>query len=270
MENRNGSENTNNPKPSEKPNEALLHRHVDNERAVIVTDGYFRPLFEAWERHSALWDLPVDGLTKVMIRQGIAAASLHLANRPRDETTAWTINLQQPPTNLFLTGDARFDRVTGRIFTEGVRTVEISRLFIQAVRPGRDPAESTIQVHGLDILEIFEQYYRRSEQNPARLFELTDDRFLMILGLPGVDPSWIESLAEPDALAALAEARLLERRVFRFECGCSPQRMIEALRTIYAKDLEELFQGDAQVEVSCPRCGRRWWVRREQLQNRDQ
>jgi molecular chaperone Hsp33 len=246
-------------------NEAVLDRYVDNRRALIIADGRFTALFEAWRRHAAIWELPVDGLSQIMLCQGLAAASLHLASRPRDETAAWTLNLQQPPTNLFLTGDARNDRVTGRVFTEGVKTAEMSRLFIQTVRPGHEPAESTVQVHGLDILDIFEQYYRMSEQNPARFFELTDDRYLAVLALPGADRSMLDSLSKSGALEMLEQATFLERRVFRFECGCNPQRMLEALRAIFARDPAELFQGDERVEAACPRCGRRWWVRREQF-----
>jgi molecular chaperone Hsp33 len=246
-------------------NEAVLDRYVDNQRALILTDRRFTALFEAWRRHAGLWELPVDGLSEIMLCQGLAAASLHLANRPRDVTTAWTLNLQQPPTNLFLTGDARHDRVAGRVFTEGVKTAEMSRLFIQTIRPGQEPAESTVQVYGLDILDIFEQYYRVSEQNPARFFELTEDRYLAVLALPGSDRSTLASLSGPDALEILAQAMFLERRVFRFECGCNPQRMLEALRAIFARDPADLFLGDEQVEAACPRCGRRWWVRREQF-----
>ncbi|MDM7914426.1 MAG: Hsp33 family molecular chaperone HslO, partial [Candidatus Eisenbacteria bacterium] len=50
------------------------------------------------------------------------------------------------------------------------------------------------------------------------------------------------------------------------ECGCSPAKMLRALRTILAEQPEELFQGDERVETSCPRCGRRWWVTREQFE----
>ncbi|TPW01424.1 MAG: hypothetical protein FD129_3369, partial [bacterium] len=49
-------------------------------------------------------------------------------------------------------------------------------------------------------------------------------------------------------------------RTIRFQCGCSPTRMLTMLRTIYAGRPLDLFQGDAGVETFCPRCGGRWWI----------
>jgi molecular chaperone Hsp33 len=249
----------------DRPGEALLRRYIDNKRAIIISEGDFTTLVEGWRHHTALWGAGLDGLSLVLGEQGLAAAALYLANRPRDEVVAWTLNFAQPPTNLFLTGDARESNVTGRVFTEGVKTTESGRLFVQAHRPGREPMESVIEVEGLDVLLIFEQYFERSEQNPARFFELGRGRFLMVLGLPGVDGGWLHGLSAEASLGLVDQARLLEGRVFRFECGCSPAKMMAAVRGIFHANPEELFRGDAQVETSCPRCGRRWWIRRSQF-----
>ena len=40
-----------------------------------------------------------------LLKQALVAFTLHSASRPRNEITAWTINLQEPRVNLFLTGD---------------------------------------------------------------------------------------------------------------------------------------------------------------------
>ena len=39
--------------------------------------------------------------------------------------------------------------------------------------------------------------------------------------------------------------------------------ILGVVRNIYRDQAEELFQGEEQVEVLCPRCGRRWWLARE-------
>ncbi len=243
----------------------LLRRGLQDARSVIVSSGSFAALHEAWQRHAALWQGEPDPLSFVMMGQGLAAAALHLANRPRDEVVAWTISLQRPPTNIFLTGEASRAIVTGRAFTEGVRPAESNRLYVQTLRSRGEPMTSSVEVEGIDILGIFEQYYDRSEQMPARFHELEDGRFAMVLGLPGSDREWIRSLGREDLAALIGESRPLEDRSFRFECGCSPRKMLSALRSIFAKGIEELFRGEEGVETSCPRCGRRWWVTRAQF-----
>jgi hypothetical protein len=245
-----------------------LRRWFLDDRSVIVTTGEFAGLIDAWRAHTRLWQNGFDGLTETLMRQGLALASLYIANRPRDETVAWTLNLKEPPTNLFLTGDARRGTVTGRVFVDGVRSSDSSRFFVQTLRTRGEPVLSAIDVTGFDVLEIFEQYFERSEQSPARFFDLSGgvkDHFAMVLGMPGAGRQWIQDLTA-DSIAGLGgEARILEERVIRFECGCTPRKMLKALRGIFAADPEELFRGEASVETSCPRCGRTWQVSRAQF-----
>lgn len=241
---------------------SVTRRHHQG-RNVILSEGHFGSLLEAYANHARIWQTDSDGLIDVMMRQGLAALTLHLANRPRDTSVGLTLNLKRPPLNLFLTGEASERTVTGRAFVDGVRVAESSRLFMQARRPLHEPTQSTIEVEGFDLLEIFEQYYARSEQHPARFFELGTDAYLMVLALPGIDGAWLRGLDPDGARALLDDTTPLEDRTFRFECGCNPQKMVAALRSLFEGRPEELFQGETQVEASCPRCGRRWWIQAE-------
>lgn len=265
-----------------------MRRWLIDAHSVLLTTGDFAPLVGAWRAHARLWDGGFDGLAEALMRQGLAAAVLHLANRPRDEAVAWTLNLRDPPTNLFLTGEARRGIVTGRVFSENIRTSGSSRLYVQTLRARGEPTMSAIDVSGFDVLEIFEQYYARSEQSPARFVDYggdgvgpggaksSSDRFGMLLGMPGADRAWIAGLTreEIEGLDPASNgdviprpgARLLEERVMRFECGCTPRKMLSALRGIFGRRPDELFQGELFVETTCPRCGRRWRVSREQFE----
>jgi molecular chaperone Hsp33 len=243
-----------------------LDRRLLNDRGVVVTTGDFTGVIDAWHRHCRLWQEEPDGFSSVLMHQGLAAVALHLANRPNDEMVGWTLNLHQPPTNVFLTGDVRKGTFTGRVYTEGVRTENRSRLFVQTYRPSlREPFQSAIDVTGFDVMEIFEQYYERSEQNPARFYELDGNRYGMVLGLPGVDRSWIQGIG-PESLSEHRDSgKPIDGRVFRFECGCSPVKMLRALRSMFHSNPGELFRGEERVETSCPRCGRRWWLTLDQF-----
>jgi molecular chaperone Hsp33 len=244
--------------------EAFVRRSIHRPRSLVLAHGDFSYLIAAYREHVKIWSPEPDGLTEMLVRQGLAASALHLTSRPRDESMGITLNLKSPPINLFLAGAASDGSVTARFFTEDVKTAEASRFFVQSSRPGQPPVLSAIAVSGLDVLEIFEQYYEQSQQLPTRFFELADDEFAMVQGLPGADPAGIRSLTREEA-AHLAEddGIALDERVFRFHCGCNPQKILTALRGIFADGPEDLFRGDEEVEAFCPRCGRRWRIRRE-------
>jgi hypothetical protein len=246
--------------------EATVRRFIDREHDVLVTVGDFGPLFDAYLEHVRRWESTPDGLAQTIMRQGLGAAVLHLSGRPRGELVGWTIHLNQPPTNVFLAGDSGELTVTGRVFTDKVDPLEASRMYVQISRNGAKPIQSMVEVKGLDLLHIFEQYYERSEQTPARFFEITDREFLMILGLPDTDLEWLRRLTREEALGvAEDELKSLGGSTYRFLCGCTASKILEVVRGMFRDDPDELFRGDEGVEIFCPRCGRRWWVERAQF-----
>ena len=252
--------------PSDGPGQATVKRYVDDEHVSLFVRGHFGAMFKAYCDHVRLWQELPDGLSLVMMRQALGAASLHLSCRPTDETTAWTLNVKTPPLNLFVTGDAAGCNVTGRVFTEGVETAGSSRLFVESRRARGEPYRSVIDVTGLDVLDIFEQFSRRSDQNHARYFELEQDDYLMVVGFPGSSGEWLQSLERGTAAARYRELpTLLDQKTFWFKCGCHFDRILEVVRQLYGDRPEELFRGESHVDVFCPRCGRRWALARERF-----
>ena len=253
---------------SDRIGEATVRRFFDEERDCVLAFGSFGALFAAYLDHARRWEHEPDGFAEVLMRQGLGAAVLSLAHRPPDEFVGWTISIHRPATNLFLTGDTKARTVTGRVFTKNVRPAESSRMFVQTSRSGRGVTQSSVALEGLDVLEMFEQYYERSVQTQARLFEIDAVTFIMLLALPDADREWIDQLTREEAAARIAgdQVRPLEALVFRFQCGCNQERMREIVQGLYESEREELFQGDPGVEVLCPRCGRRWWVEAKDVQ----
>ena len=251
--------------PDDRPRvgEVVVRRAFDGQRNLLIARGNFAGFLAGYREHVARWELETDGLLDVMMRQGLAGLTLHLTARPEDESVGLTVNIRHPAINLFLTGDAVQSWLTGRAITEGVRTSDTSRLYVQSQRPGQEPSTSILEIDGLDLLDIFEQYYRKSEQAPARFYELAEDGFLGVFSLPGADLEWLERL-QPDEAAAVAASELspLGQKTFRFQCGCNPTKMLRVLRSLFRSQPDELFEGESGVETHCPRCGARWWIER--------
>jgi hypothetical protein len=249
-----------------RPGEVAIRRHLNPARTVVVAEGEFSPLFAAYREHVSRWELPTDDLIATMMREGLAALALHLSTRPPDETLGITLNIPTPPLNLFVAGDAGTATVTGRVFTEAVKTAETGRMFVQAFRPHTGPSQSSIEVAGLDVLGMFEAFYRLSEQSAGRLFDLDGDRFVLVRALPDASPAEVENL-DRDGARALLEGDLepVQTTAFRLWCGCNPARILGALQDMFGPNPEDLFQGDPEVETFCPRCGARWWITREEF-----
>jgi hypothetical protein len=247
----------------ERIGETTIRRSLDERRVLSLAEGRFEPIFRAYDEHVRRWELPADGLTVALARDGLAAIALHLSTRPSDETIGVTINIQTPPLNLFLGGDAGERRVTTRAFTENVQTASSNRLFVESYRPEVGPTLSSMDVVGVDVFRMFEEFYTRSEQLAARFVALGDDRYGLVRALPDGGRERLEAMTREDA-AALFEGPtdLLEEKPIRFRCGCTPERIIRVLRGMFEGRGAELFHQEPAVEAFCPRCGARWWIER--------
>jgi molecular chaperone Hsp33 len=246
------------------PIESIYVRH----RNALMVRGHFPDLYTDYYLHLMEHGIRHPGVLDQMLKDALAALTLHLVARPWAETIAWTVNLRAPRINLFVTGASLTESVTGRIFTEDVREPDRNFFYAQTTTTeGAEPSLSTMEVTGNDPIDWIGQFYANSEQRPARCFRLDDENFVLIAAQPDCDLAWLESL---DATTAAAiptseETTLLETRKFRFFCGCNLQRILPILGGWQGR-LDELFHGDDQITLQCPRCAASYEVTREMLQ----
>ena len=58
----------------------------------------------------------------------------------------------------------------------------------------------------------------------------------------------------------------VERRVYRWHCGCNQERMLEVLAPTMKQSPDELFGDEEKIEIRCPRCGARYAITREAME----
>ena len=227
----------------------------------IYTDYYIH-LMENELRHKEQLD--------TMLKEKLSFLTLHLVARPWAETVAWTVNLRAPRVNLFVTGSSVEEYVTGHLFTENVKEGDRNMLYSQTLVQGSEGRKSTIELENNDPAKWIESFYKQSEQRPARAFRLPDENFVLIAAQPDCDLEWLEALTTEDVINIMdvEQTKVLETRKFRFNCGCSIERILPALSQ-YKGNPEEIFQGDAALEISCPRCGGKHIVTPEMLTGDD-
>lgn len=251
----------------EEPGFATVLSDYVRTRHCVLLRASFGPVFEDLELHLLQNGHALELAHRAMLRDALAAIGLHLTSRPFDELTAWTLNFRDPPLNLFATGESLGRYVTGRVFTRDVATVSTGRMFVQTSRPRLPVRQSVVEVEGDDVLACVEQYYRHSEQLPARLFRHGDGDYAMLVAHPDYDAPWFETV-DPGTIREVArheELGPLERRGFRLGCGCTRETILRMLRGATGGDLDELYGDLDELRIECPRCAAVFRVPRDEL-----
>lgn len=237
-------------------------------RNVVLARANFSDLYVDYYLHLSEQKLKPATEADALFKRALAAFVLHSASRPWNEMTAWTINIQQPLVNLFLTGDNETGAVTGRIFEENVKELPANLFYADVVRGKEPKRRSAVEFTGSDPIAAVEKFYTQSEQRLTRFFQLGEEEFAMITEHPDCDLEWLRGLTTEDVrqLAEKETLSLLERRVYRWHCGCNQQRMMEVLAPAMRQSPDDLFGGDEKLEIRCPRCGARHAITREAME----
>ena len=237
-------------------------------RNALVARGSFSELFSAWYLHRMDCGIQLPPECDNNGRDALAALTLHCAGRPWKETCAWTVHFREPRMNIFAAGDNATGTVVANVFTENIRDIETGLFYSDVIEEGCPPRRSVTEFEGSDFLKAAEQFYAKSEQRPARFFWHGDEDLVMVAAQPDCDLAWLGSL-DTAAIVTLdsdVELALLEKRLYRFECGCTQDRMLDFLRPVFRKQGDELFAGEETIRIHCPRCGARHVITREALE----
>lgn len=237
-------------------------------RNALFAKADFSQLYVDYYLHLSDQKIKVAPEHDALFKRALAGYVLHAVSRPWNELTAWTINFQQPLVNLFLTGDNADGTVTGRIFDENVKEMPSNLFFADVIRGKQAKRRSSVEFTGSDPFGALEIYYRQSEQRPARFFQTGEEEFALVAAHPDYDEAWFDALTNEQvaSMAAHEELGQLEKRVYRWHCGCNQKRMLEVLAPVFREDADGLFAGQEKVEIHCPRCAALHVVTREALE----
>ena len=237
-------------------------------RNALVARGEFSEIFAAWYLHRMDCGIQLPPGCDEIGREALAALTLHCAGRPWKETCAWTVHFRDPRMNIFAAGDNTAGTVVANVFTENIREIEKGLFYSDVIGAGGPPRRSVTEFQGNGFLKAVEQFYLKSEQRPARFFWHGEEDLVMVSAQPDCDIEWLESL-DNAAIATLdsdAELSLLEKRSYRFECGCTQARMMDLLGPVFQRQGNELFGDEETIRIHCPRCGARHVITRESLE----
>jgi molecular chaperone Hsp33 len=237
-------------------------------RNVLLARAQFTELFVDYFLHVADYHLHPTEEHSALFKDALAAFALHCASRPRSELAAWTLHFEEPFCNVFLAGDNDPGCVTGRVFADDVKRMGQNLFYADVVRDSAPKRRSAVDFEGADAFRAVERYYAQSEQRTARFFDLGEENYAMFTAHPDCDEAWLRDLtaAQVRALPEMETVVALERRRYRWQCGCNPERIMKVLAPVLEADGDGLFGGEASVRVACPRCAARYVITREALE----
>lgn len=198
----------------------------------------------------------------------VAAAVLWAASRPWNEVLAWTVHRCQPAVNYFINVDNTRGTVIGTVFENDIPAREENFFFVDVVA-GRLPVRRSVaSFNATDGLQAAGEFFQQSEQRMARLFVHHEEDFVFLSAQPDADEAWLEQLEEGEIahLDRTEELSLLEIRRFRWECGCSNERLQAVLLPLMRQDPTALFGEQSSLVMRCPRCGLRHEIQRAELE----
>ena len=239
-------------------------------RNTLVARGELGTLFTDYYLHLADQKLRYSAEQDALFKAALAAFTLHCASRPLHEHLAWTLNFQVPRLNLFLAGDNEDCTVTGRLFTENVKVADHNLFYSDIVpRRGAETRRSVVNFHGSDVFAAASKYYSHSEQRPARYFDLGGDDYAMLGAHPDYDAAWFTGLNEAGVrtLARTETLARIERRFYRWHCGCTQQKILAVMAPTFRVDPDGLFGGGETIRVECPRCAAVFVITRESMES---
>jgi molecular chaperone Hsp33 len=237
-------------------------------RNALLARAAFEPLYVDYYLHQGQIGIQHSPFQDELFKEALAAMTLHGASKPWSDVTAWTLHFQLPLVNLFVTADNQSGNITGQIFTDNVKDIGRNLMLADLARGGEAPRRSSVEFTARRPFGAVEEFYRCSEQRPARFFTHSEEDFVLIAAQPDCDLAWFQGLTD-EAVRAIDSTEtlsLLERRAYRWQCGCDLDRMMKVLSGPMKSDPEGLFGQEQIVRIQCPRCGQRYAVTQEAME----
>jgi hypothetical protein len=249
------------------PNLATYKRFLWEEAGLLIVTGQVGPVLEGYQVYNARYEIeqPRSKIVPVL-RKLLAAISLAAVSLPERESWGWTLAIPDLAVGFFV----------------GVEPEGMICLKTQAVAQERKPVvvqrqkleepitQSHFQPHDSNPVLTVQHYFEEVEQNVVRLAVDDQGKGVLVHVLPGGrfdkvatldDDQLIELISdkvEQDELKPLAEVLIF------YECRCHDEMILDMVEKMPEDRRKELWGNLDTLEVTCPRCDRKYIIRRKE------
>ncbi len=245
---------------------AHFYRYHWEKPDLIVVTGEAGEIWKGYDTYCRRYGiLKSDQESTTMLGRLFAAAGLAAVSLPEPEYWGWSVTFPESSTGLFCGVEAN-GMMCGTVLKSNP-----SRNLVAVQRQAKDsPAtQSRFSLITHDPVEAIERYFEDSDQTLIRIALDSQGRGALLRPLPGGNFDDIDGLTDDEIIARCfgmssdGELKLLEEVLLFYECPCDLRQIAKMLDSLPADQQKELWGDLDRLEVSCPRCGRKYTVTRE-------
>lgn len=201
---------------------------------------------------------------KIMGACALAAASL--SDR---ESWGWTLTLPGAPEGYFC-GVEPEGMICARVRPASAETASV---YLQRQKGKAPLTQSYYSPSKKGPVKSIELYFEKVVQTQTRIEldetasgvlvqSLPDGRFEEVSDLPKS-----KLLTMFRQMAGRGELKPLEEVLVFYECRCDDEMILDMITNLPENQREEIWAGQTEIEIECPRCGRKYTIQSKTLQH---
>jgi hypothetical protein len=232
---------------------------------LIVVTGEATQIWEGYLAYCGRYGIVLpDKDRAVMLMRMFASAGLAAVSLPEPEYWGWSVTFPGLTTGLFCGVEPN------GMMCGSVRESDPTRNLVAVQRQGKHApvTQSRFSLHTHDPVEAVERYFAESEQTLIRIAVDEKGKGALLRPLPNGRFDEIEGLTDSELISRcfkLAEdssITLLQEMLLFYECPCNIQMITKMINSLPEDQKKELWGELDHLEVSCPRCSRKYLVER--------
>jgi hypothetical protein len=246
-------------------NLAKYKRYLLEETNLLVVQGSIAPVITGMDVYNSRHKIPPpnDDLNP-SIQELLAATTLSALSLSERESWGWSLTFKGMSTGFFVGMEPEGMICIRSLYAD---TEKVSCM-IQRQKAGLPMTQSHIKPRTQSPRDTAEQYFAEVEQTKTRLAIKEDGEGVLVQSLPGGNFDAVKDLSTDKLFEFITTAigtggvkELGEVLVF-YECRCSEELISRMVSNMSEPDRRDLFGDLQQLEIECPRCGRKYPVTR--------
>jgi hypothetical protein len=251
-------------------NLAHFNRYLDDENSLLVVTGDIPRITAGMKTYHEKYEIGLPSKTHgALLERMYGAAGLAAVSLADRESWGWTVTLPGKPFGFFCA-----------IEPEGIVSARVrgapsknSAVVVQRMKPGEPVKESKFEPKATDPVKVVERYFLESDQIPTRIVVTPDGRGLLVQQMPGGQLDKFKGHTNDQLvdhytkLVKNEELKQLDEVLLYYECRCNDSQVLNMLVDLPENKRKELWGDLPQLEIECPRCGREYVIKRNNIQS---
>jgi hypothetical protein len=246
-------------------NLAKYKRYLLEATNLLVVRGSIAPVIAGMGVYNLRHKIaPADGELIPSIQELLAATALSAISLSERESWGWSLTFKGISAGFFVGIEPE-----GMICTRALDAdTEKASCMIQRQKAGLNMTQSHIKPRTQSPRDTIEQYFAEVEQTKTRLAIREDGEGVLVQSLPGGNFDAIKDLRTDELFEFIANAigsgqvKELGEVLMFYECRCSETMISKMINNMLEPDRKDMFGDLPQLEIECPRCGRKYRVAR--------